>query len=136
MRGGYLALGAVLLAGCGGGGDKSTAGDEQAVRAVAQSYLNAVANRNWKAVCATRAPSEVAKFARVGGSCEKVFAALLRKQPVALLKGARPGAVRIKGDVAGIDIDRKGQAGKAITLAAVRENGDWKLKDLPDGQVP
>lgn len=135
MRGGYLALGAVLLAGCGGG-EKSTAGDEQAARAVAQSYLNAVATRNWKAACATRAAAEVRELAKTGGSCESVFAALLGKQPVGVFKGAKAGAVRIKGDVAGIDVDRKGQAGKAITLAAVRENGGWKLKDLPDGQVP
>ena len=136
MRRAATGLILVALAGCGGGGDKTTAGDEQAVRAVAQAYLNAVATKNWKAACATRAASEIRQLAKTGGSCEKVFAALLGKQPVAVFKSARAGAVRIKGDVAGIDVDRKGQAGKAITLAAVRENGGWKLKDMPDGQVP
>src|SRR4051794_19516880 len=98
----YAVLGLVLLAGCGGGGGgdtsttKSSGGDEQAARAVAQSYLRAVGNRNWKGVCATRAKSEVAELAKTGGSCEKVFASLLGKQPVEVFKKARAGAVRIK----------------------------------------
>ena len=128
-------LAVALVAGCGGGGTTS-AGDEQAVRAVAQRYLNAVAGKNWNAVCATRAATEVARLARTGGSCEKVFAALLGKQPVGLFKRAKAGKVRIKGDLAGIDVTQKGQTAKFITLAAVREGEGWKLKDVPDGQVP
>ena len=139
----YLVAGAVLLAGCGGGSssDKPTAAGgsaavKQEVRAVAQAYLRAVAHRNWQGVCKTRAASEVAQLTRTGGSCEKVFAALLGTQPVGVFKAARAADVRIADNLAGIDVKTPGQAKPVITLAAVRENGAWKLKDLPDGQVP
>jgi hypothetical protein len=44
--------------------------------------------------------------------------------------------VRIKGAVAGIDIVQGSQTTVATTLAAVRDGGEWKLKDLPDAQTP
>jgi hypothetical protein len=142
MRGRYLALAlAAALAGCGGGDDDKGGGsvgggDKQQARAVAQSYLDAVARKDWKAVCATRASGEVKELAKAGGSCEKTFAALLGKQPVELFKNAKAGAVRIKGDLAGVDVTQKGQTAKFITLAAVREGDGWKLKDVPEGKVP
>jgi hypothetical protein len=140
MRAGFLALAlGVLIAGCGGGDeDEAPTGkqDERRARAVAQAYLKAVAAKDFKAVCATRAESEVEELAKTGGSCEKVFAALLGKQPVSVFRTARAGKVRIKGDLAGIDVTQKGQTAKFITLAAVREGEGWKLKDVPDGKVP
>jgi len=141
MRGRFLALAVLLVAGCGGG-DKpkndaaSVKADKQEARAVAQAYLIAVGKRNWKAVCATRSKSEVAQLAQTGGSCEKVFATLLAKQPVQLFSTARAGEVRIKDDVAGIDVIQRGQKKKFLTLAAVREDDGWKLEDMPDEQVP
>ena len=130
---------ATLVTGCGGDDkDKAPNGkqDQKQARAVAQAYLKAVANRNWKAVCATRAAAEVKELAKTGGSCEKVFAALLGKQPVSVFRTAHAGKVRIKGDLAGIDVTQKGQTATFITLAAVREGDGWKLKDVPDGKVP
>ena len=138
LAAGALAL--LALAGCGGGDDKSGGdsvnADQQKARAVAQAYLLAVGNKQWKAVCATRSKSEVAQLAQTGGSCEKVFAVLLAKQPVHLFKTAKAGAVRIKDDLAGIDVTQKGQKKKFLTLAAVREGDGWKLEDMPEEQVP
>ena len=139
MRHGSLALVLVLLAGCGGGDDdkaKTGSDDKQQARAVAQTYLKAVGARNYKRVCATRAASEVEQLARTGGSCEKVFAALLGRQPVRLFKTAKAGTVRIKGDLAGIDVTQRGKKARFITLAAVREGDGWKLKDVPESKLP
>jgi hypothetical protein len=140
MRAIYLAPALVVaLAGCGGGDDKSDGGDaqdKQQARAVAQAYLKAVSNKDWKGVCATRATAEVKDLAKTAGSCEKAFALILSKKPVGLFRTARAEEVRIKGDLAGIDVTQKDQTAKFLTLAAVREGDGWKLKDVPDGKVP
>ena len=130
----------VVLAGCGGddkpaGTPEKSSADQNAVRAVAQRYLDAVADKNWKAVCATRAAAERAELAKAAGSCEKAFAALLGKQPVALFAGAKAASVRIKGDLAGVDISPTGQKKQFLALAAVREDGGWKLKDVPEAKL-
>jgi hypothetical protein len=111
-------------------------GDETQLKTLAETYLHAVAARDWAAACSTRTQGEQKSFAAQGGTCEKTFAAVLGKQSVSLFKDARASAVRIKGAVAGIDIVQGSQTTVATTLAAVRDGGEWKLKDLPDAQTP
>jgi hypothetical protein len=108
------------------------------VARVAKSYVTALAKHDWKAVCETRAPTERDEFARTGGSCERVFRIIIKARPGAdqVFARAEIGGVRVKGDVAGADVVQPGQQQPATTLAAVRENSQWFLKDLPDGEIP
>lgn len=112
-------------------------GDEAEVARVATAYFTALANDDWKAVCRTRAPAERDELARTGGSCERAFKIIMARPGVdQIFAEAEIGDVRVKGDVAGADVVQPGQQQPATTLAAVRENSQWFLKDLPDGEIP
>jgi len=137
MRYAVTALLIALLAGCGGGdAAKKPKGETDQLRGLAETYLHAVAGQDWKAVCATRSAAEVRQFAREAGSCERAFEVTLRGKAVALFENAHATDVRIRGNLAGIDVVQEGQSQPATTLAAVREGGGWKLKDVPDAQTP
>jgi hypothetical protein len=129
----------VAVAGCGdGGGDKapSRPPEQQEAADVAKRYLEAVSDKDWKAACETRAKSEQQEFAQMGGSCERVFEKIFEGKPVDMFDGAEIGEVRIEGAKAGIDVVQPGQKEAALTIAAVREDGHWLLKDVPDEQTP
>jgi hypothetical protein len=111
---------------------------EAEIRQAATNYITGLADQDWSRVCESRAPSERREFAREAGSCEQVFKILLESQPAMgkIMADAKPGEVRIKGAVAGVDIVQPGQTEPAGTLAAVREDGHWFLKDIPESKTP
>jgi hypothetical protein len=129
----WLAVVAVcVLAGCG----SSRAPDQEEAATIAKRYLEAVSAKDWEAVCRTRTQSEQQKFARMGGSCERMFQKVFEGKPVDLFDDAKIGDVRIAGDKAGIDVEPPGQDDPVLTLAAVREHGHWLLQDVPDEETP
>ena len=70
---------------------------------MATRYLNAVSERDWEAACETRSTREREEFARLGGSCERMYEALFKDKPVDLFEGAEAKDVRIEGDIASVD---------------------------------
>jgi hypothetical protein len=138
---------AVLACGCGSDGTESEArpaaeatpewsADEEAAAEIAMRYVNALTERDWETVCETRSRRERKEFARLGGSCERMYEALFKDRPVDLFKGTEAGDVRIEGDIAGVDIHHPGQKEPATTLAVVRTDGGWYLEDVPDAKTP
>jgi hypothetical protein len=63
---------------------------------------------------------------------------VVKSQPAApeVFANARVRDVRIRGDVAGVDLVQPGQTEAAATLAAVKRDGKWYLQDMPDEKVP
>jgi hypothetical protein len=140
-----LAALAVLApaAGCGGGDPqrlglaaKERPGDERQAAEVAVTYVRALANHDWAAVCATRSTKERRELERLAGSCEKGMRAAFANRAVDLFADVRPGDVRVRGDLAAVDLVQPGQRRPALTLAAVREGGRWLLEDVPDERLP
>ena len=103
---------------------------------MALRYIDAVVDKDWEAVCETRSPSERKEFARMAGSCERLYRVIFKEKQAELFEGSEAGEVRIEGDVAGVDIHQSGQAEPAATLAVVRTNGGWYLEDIPDAEIP
>ena len=133
-----LILVALVLAGCGDD-DKYKAApmnaDQKAAAAVAEKYAHAIAAKDWKTACATRTQAEQKQFVRVAGSCEKALAAVFKGKPVSSFERIQARIVNIKDGVAGVTLVQPGGLAR-IKLAAVREHGEWRLKDLPDEQIP
>jgi hypothetical protein len=139
----------LLWAGCGG---SSTEGDadaepkptgtarssaEEEVAAIAERYMRAVAAQDWAAACDTRSRRERRSLARTGGTCERTLEAVFRGKPVDLFKDAKARDVRIRGEIAGVDMHQPGQAQPAATLAAVLDvDGRWRLQDTEASQTP
>ena len=109
---------------------------EQEAADVALRYIHAVAEEDWEAACATRTQEERAGMARLGGSCARGFEAIFKGKPTTIFATIEAGDVRIKGDIAGVDLVQPGQTEPAVTLGVVRENGEWLLEDMDDGDVP
>jgi hypothetical protein len=151
-----LGLGAVL-AGCGGGSDETPASkpaatpqtsapdvkperelapDEQAAAAVAERYAHAIADKDWAAVCETRTAAERKAFAQAAGSCPQMFEAMLKDKPIEIFATIKAGDVRIRGNVAGIDLVQPGQNKPFTTLGAVKQHGEWLLEDMKDSKIP
>jgi hypothetical protein len=121
----------LVAAGCGGG-----ASDEDQVKAAANHYIHGLEHGDWDEACKSRTEKEQKAFAAVGGSCPKAMAAVFKGKSVGLLKGAKAGDVRIRGNVAGVDIMHPSQKGPASTLAAVKDNGEWRLQDMEESKIP
>jgi hypothetical protein len=145
------ALCAALFAGCGdaksskdtganAGATTTTAVPNPAdaeIRTVAIAYVHALAAKDFKAVCATRSSKDVkALETSQFGSCEAAYKSITTGKPVELYADAKPGDVRIKADVAGVDVTVAANPAANLKLAAVHENGKWLLRDLPDAQIP
>ncbi len=137
----------VLIVGCGSDDAEPEAkaesqatpersADEQAAADMALRYLDAVVEHDWEAACETRSPDERKEFARMAGSCERMYKVLFEDKPTDLFDGSEAGEVRIEGDVAGVDIHQSGQKEPATTLAVVRTDGGWYLEDVPDAKTP
>jgi hypothetical protein len=141
-----LAVLTAFSAGCGESGERSSgdrepkatplSADQRAAGDVALKYLRAVRDKDWDAVCATRTAQERREMARFAGSCPKAMRAVFEGKPTSLFEGLRVTDVRIRGDLAGVDLVHPGQSKPALTLAARREAGRWLLDDVPDKKVP
>jgi hypothetical protein len=139
-----LAVMALLLAGCGAskpveGPPASTdAASKRQAAEVAVRYVRAVVDMDWGAACATRTTDEQRRLADAsGGTCPRALETLFKDKPAAeRYTGVRAGEVRIKGARAGIDMIPRGQTQPRITLGAVQENGEWRLREMPDRELP
>jgi hypothetical protein len=146
------ALCAALVAGCGGGdktssdtGSSSTPTTTTAVpnpaeaeiRTVAIAYVHALAAKDFAAACATRASKDIQALEKSQfGTCEAAYKAITVGKPVEVYADAKPGDVRIKGDIAGVDIVVPSNTSANLRLGAVKENGKWLLRDVPNAQIP
>ena len=137
-----LVLVALLAAGCGGGSGEGTvtqetlSPDQREAGDIALRYVRAVARGDWTAVCETRTRSEQREMSRLGGSCETAMQAVFKGKPTDLFEKVRIGDVRVRGDVAGVDLVQPGQSEPVTTVAAVREGDRWRLEDVPDEKIP
>jgi hypothetical protein len=128
-----------LLAGCGSDDAEPApepSADEKAAADMALRYLEAVVDKDWEAVCETRSPSERKEFARMAGSCERMYKVIFKDKPTELFDGSEAGEVRIEGDIAGVDIHQSGQKKPVTTLAVVRTDGGWYLEDTSEAETP
>jgi hypothetical protein len=125
------ALLSVLVCACGSGGSAQPAGAKAQAAAVALRYTHAIARKDWPAACATRTAAERRMFAHGGGSCANAFNLMFGDKQLAAVAHARVRFVTIRGGVAGVHLT--GSFGK---LAAVRDHGAWRLKDIPDKRIP
>jgi hypothetical protein len=149
MRAHALVAAAVFaaLTGCGGSDEtaaskpaatasSSPATDEQAAADVALRYAQAIADKDWEAVCSTRTQAERDEFARTAGSCSRAFELILKDKPTELFGTVKAGEVRIRGNVAGIDLLQPGQTEPVTTLGAVKQHGQWLLEDMKENKIP
>jgi hypothetical protein len=132
-----LLAAALVLAACG---SDSTAPpkqspDQRAAGAVATRYTQAIARKDWKTACATRTAAERQQLATNFGTCEKALARAFKGKNVGAFKGVKVARVHIKDGVAGVQMVAPGGLG-GLQLAAVRDHGAWRLKNLPDDQIP
>jgi hypothetical protein len=148
MRHAFMAIAAAtVLASCGSDGDEKTDGpkastpqqeaaaaprsaDEEAVTKAAQKYIEGLVDEDFALACESRTRSDRAGLAKVAGTCEKAFAAIVADKPglKTLFKDARPGDVTVTGNTATVEVLQPGQKTSEMTLAAVRENGRWGLR--------
>jgi hypothetical protein len=125
------------LAACGEEKPKQPAfnADQEAAAAVAEKYAHAVAAKDWTTACATRTQAERKTFAQNFGSCEQALATVFKGKPVESLAHAEARIVNIRDGVAGVALVQRGGLAR-IKVAAVRDHGEWRLKDIPDEQIP
>jgi hypothetical protein len=64
------------------------------------------------------------------------MARAFRDLPRDAFDGGRLGDVTIEGDKASVDVFQRGHDEKALTLGAVREDGEWRLEALPEDETP
>ena len=119
----------VALAGC-----QKLGPTPQEAADVARDYLEAAAAEDWKGVCATRTRLERHRLEQQRGSCERAFREILTPS-LPDLQGAEPGAVRVKGELAGIDVIGA-DGDKLTTLTATIDQGRWRLETVAPGQTP
>jgi hypothetical protein len=133
-----LILAALALAACGEQAKPQApalTGDKKAAADVAERYVHAVAAKDWKTACATRTEAEQKQLARLLGSCEKGFGVMLKGKPVEAFARVKARTVKIANGVAGVTLVQPGGLAR-MKLAAVRDHGQWRLKDIPDAQIP
>jgi hypothetical protein len=122
-----------LALGACGASDDEPSGDKAEVTRLAESYYAALAERDWKAVCETRAPVEREGIAQGGGSCERTFEMAVKGRDGAnrFFNEVEIGAVRVTGDDrARIDVVHPRQNEPMTGLLAVREDGQWFLEGM------
>ena len=148
-------LATLALSGCGGRPDEDVAGatsatpglstssrtlgegsSEQEAVTIAIRYARAIAAEDWAGVCATRSKKDLKEMARLAGSCERGFKVIFDGKPTALMETVEAGAVRVRGSMARGNLHQPGQAKPFTFVVAVRENGEWRLEDVPDSQAP
>jgi hypothetical protein len=109
----------------------------RAVDAIAERYMKALVAKDWKAVCATREPSERASMTRDLGSCEAAMHAIFNGKPVSMFADAHAGGVRLRGVYAGVDVYLAGSARPLGEPLGAQHVGDrWYLRDIDSSKVP
>ena len=120
-----IALAAALVTGCGGAGS-----DEDQVRDVVTSFVEAGKNRDAEEACSLLASDQVKAVERLGGGadCEQVLGGFFANADAAGTE-VKIEDVRVEGDRATVDATVKaGSFGpKAESILVVREGGEWKL---------
>lgn len=129
---------AVLVTGCGGGGES----DEDKIRNVVEDYNSAVADKNGSAACellTADAKRQIADLdvnaVREGakGRCEssvKRLDSLKGAAPLGRLKLAKVGDVRIRGDTAQADV-RNSDPPATATAELTKSGDDWVISSAP-----
>jgi hypothetical protein len=133
-----LIAAALLLCACGEEADPAKpklTGDKRAAADVAEKYAHAIAAKDWKTACATRTQAERRTFAQNFGTCEKALATVFKDKPVESLSRVQARTVNIADGVAGVTLVQPGGLSR-LKVAAVRDHGEWRLKDIPDEQIP
>jgi hypothetical protein len=142
-----LALGALLVAGCGGGHKLSA--DEQAAATALRGYLGAFANHDYTGACARLTHDAKDKIARRSraptlhldrAGCPAQLAALLGKVPsdqraavLGVVADAKVDSVKIAGGSATAEVRatfRGHTQSQPVTLK--REGGGWKVDASPN----
>ena len=120
-------IGAVAIAGCGGGGDSKSKAATPAgtanpkAKAAAQQYLDAYAAQDPKAICATLTPKVQKQLADNKGTCVKTVRFSIKGQKFPHLVVAQAYA---NGGTARATINN---TQRQITLQLVK--GGWKVLD-------
>jgi ketosteroid isomerase-like protein len=122
-------LAAALIAGCGGGGES----DEDQVRGVVESFVQAGEDRDAAAACDLLAADQVKTVEKIGpgGSCATILAGIFSKAED-VSTDVEIQDVRVEGDRATVDATVKspGSQPKAESILVVREDGEWKLASV------
>ena len=120
-----IALAAALVTGCGGAGS-----DEDQVRDVVTSFVEAGKDRDAEEACSLLASDQVKVVERLGhgADCEQVLGGFFANADAAGTE-VKIEDVRVEGDRATVDATVKaGSFGpKAESILVVREGGEWKL---------
>jgi len=111
-------------------------GEERAAATIVLKYARSIAEGNYARACASRVRAERERFARESGSCERALLLNFRGRPRELFATIEAGAVRVRGDLAGVDLVQPGADEPDLTLAARRVRDRWRVEDVPDAQVP
>jgi hypothetical protein len=125
-----LAAGALTLAACGGGDERS---DADRVRDTLGAFGEASAQHDYRRVCAELlAKPVVDSVRRAGLSCESVMKSALEEVKSPKLEVRQ---VTIKGDRASarVHTTAANQQASDDTVALVKEGGDWKIGALGGG---
>jgi len=125
-RGAILALClATLLGGCGGG----SSSDEDQVRDVITSFVQAGKDRNAAEACSLLSADQVKSVEQLGGgSCATILGGIFSKAKD-VGTDVEIQDVRVEGDRATVDATVKapGSQPKAESILVVKEDGEWKL---------
>lgn len=108
---------------------------ERAAAGIVLKYARSVGEGNYARACASRVRQERERFTRESGSCERALLLNFRGRPRELFTTIEVGAVRIRGDLAGVDLRQPGGATE-LTLAARRVRDRWRVEDVADAEVP
>ena len=119
-------LAAALIAGCGGGGES----DEDQVRDVVESFVQAGEDRDAATACDLLAADQVKTVEDIGpgGSCATILAGIFSKAED-VNTDVEIQDVRVEGDRATVDATVKSPDSqpKAESILVVKEDGEWKL---------
>ena len=120
-----IALAAALVTGCGGAGS-----DEDQVRDVVTSFVEAGKDRDAEEACSLLASDQVKAVERLGGGadCEQVLGGILAKAQVSGTD-LKIEDVRVEGDRATVDatVKASGASPRAESILLIKEDGEWKL---------
>lgn len=114
--------------------------DAAALVRLVDKYLAAFAAKDWRAACQTRSRAERRALARLAGSCVRAFEAIDRSGKAdaasSVLRGVSPKAAKIevRRNRALVPVFQPGQDAPASILVAKREDGVWRLVDVPDAK--